>query len=112
MVGREGELARLTDALQVVSDGRGRTVVIGGEAGIGKTTLVETFAELARQRGTAVLRGDCLPTGPGTVPYLPFIEAIRRLIRSVDPGAVAGLLGPGRAEIARLLPDLAPPTQV
>src|SRR5206468_7659039 len=36
---------------------------------------------------------------------------IRRLIRSVDPGAVAGLLGPGRAEIARLLPDLAPPTQ-
>jgi DNA-binding CsgD family transcriptional regulator len=110
MVGREAELAHLERALEAVVDGRGRTIVIGGEAGIGKTKLVETFADRARERGVTVLRGDCLPTGAGTVPYAPFIEAIRRLIRAADQGAIPALLGPGRGELARLIPEIAPST--
>jgi DNA-binding CsgD family transcriptional regulator/tetratricopeptide (TPR) repeat protein len=110
MVGRDAELAHLERALEAVVGGHGRTIVVGGEAGIGKTKLVETFADRARQRGVTVLRGDCLPTGPGTVPYAPFIEAIRRLIRAADQGAIPALLGPGRGELARLIPEIAPST--
>jgi DNA-binding CsgD family transcriptional regulator/tetratricopeptide (TPR) repeat protein len=107
MVGRDGELARLESALDAAKAGNGRTIVLGGEAGIGKSRLVGVVAERAAQRGTTVLSGDCLPTGPGTTPYAPFVEAFRGLIRATDAGAVAGLLGTARSEIGRLLPEVA-----
>jgi DNA-binding CsgD family transcriptional regulator/tetratricopeptide (TPR) repeat protein len=107
MVGRERELARLDDALDNAIRGRGRTVVIGGEAGIGKTRLVATVADAARSRSGIVLAGACLPASSGAVPYSAFVEWLRALTRSVEPGRLAPLLGPGRAEIGRLLPELA-----
>ena len=47
MVGRDVELARLDEALADAAGRRGRTVVIGGEAGIGKTRLVSAVAQSA-----------------------------------------------------------------
>ena len=107
LVGRDRELAHLDGALKGAMAGSGRTVVLGGEAGIGKTRLVGVVADHAARQGTTVLSGDCLPTGRGTTPYAPFVEAIRGLIRATDPGAIAGLLGSARAEIGRLLPEVA-----
>ena len=107
MVGRERELAALDGALDRAIAGSGGTVVIGGEAGIGKTRLVAAFAEHAMARGATVLSGVCLPDPAGTIPYGPFVEALRTWVRATDPGALAGLLGAARAEIGRLLPDVA-----
>jgi DNA-binding CsgD family transcriptional regulator/tetratricopeptide (TPR) repeat protein len=107
MVGRDGELALLESALAAAVAGRGRTVVISGEAGIGKTRLVSAIVDAARSRGLLTLAGDCLPTAAGAIPYAPFVEALRTLIRATEPGAVAGLLGPSRLEVGRLLPEVA-----
>jgi DNA-binding CsgD family transcriptional regulator len=106
MVGREGELARLEAALSDAAGGHGRTVVIGGEAGIGKTRLVSAAAGSAQHRQFSVLTGASLPAGSGVVPFEPFVESLRRLLRSVEPGRLQGLLGPARDEIGRLLPEL------
>ncbi len=106
-IGRVGELARLDEALRLASSGTGTAIIVGGEAGIGKSHLVEHFAERARVRGASVLVGACLEFGEGGVPYAPFVEALRGLVRSVEPERLPSLLGPARGELARLLPELA-----
>src|SRR3954447_17162697 len=55
-VGREAALRQLTEALDVVAGGRGRVVIVSGEPGIGKTSLLRRFADLA---GVPVLWGTC-----------------------------------------------------
>ena len=91
MVGREGELARLDDALERAGEGLGRTIVIGGEAGIGKTRLVTALDARARDRNVTVLTGACLPAASGSAPYAPYVEWLRRLTRSMDAGRVPPL---------------------
>ncbi len=97
IVGRGRELARLEAAFDgiVAVPPVGRTIVIGGEAGIGKSRIVGALADSARARGATVLIGACLPTGSGAVPYAPFVEALRDLTRSVDPALLAGPARPG-----------------
>ncbi len=107
LIGRGAEEARLDAALEAAVAGRGTTLIVGGEAGIGKTRLVGRLAATARDRGATVLSGACLPAGSGAIPYAPFVEALRELTRSVEPGLLAALLGPARSEIARLLPEVA-----
>jgi DNA-binding CsgD family transcriptional regulator len=76
LYGREAERATLAACLAELFAGRGQLVVIGGEAGIGKTTLVTTFAAEARERGAFVLAGACydLSSAP---PYGAWIEIAR-----------------------------------
>ena len=105
-IGRGGELVRLEAALARSADGVGRTVLVGGEAGIGKSRLVGAFADAARVTGAHILSGACLEVGERGVPYAPFVEALRALTRSLEPGRLPALLGPGRRELARLLPEL------
>jgi DNA-binding CsgD family transcriptional regulator/tetratricopeptide (TPR) repeat protein len=111
LIGRVREVARLEAALEGLgaTPADGRTIVIGGEAGIGKSRLVAALVEIARERGAAVLVGACLPSPTGSVPYAPFVEALRGLTRSTEPGRLAGLLGPARDEIGRLFPEIAHP---
>ena len=89
LIGRTREIARLKAALDGL-DGTppaGRTVVIGGEAGIGKSRLVRSLLDAATAGGANTLTGACLPTGSGAIPYAPFVEAIRGLTRSVKAWA-------------------------
>ena len=105
-IGRGGEITRLEAALERVIEGSAATVVIGGEAGIGKTRLVDEFARRVAVRDGTLLSGSCLPTGGRATPYAPFVEALRGCIRAVEPGRLPALLGPGRRELGRLLPEL------
>ena len=107
LVGREPESRTLASALAALLDGHPRVVVISGEAGIGKTRLID---DCLRRAGPAlrVLRCECLALG-SAIPYLPFAELLRDLVRQVPPTTLAGILGPARAELARLLPDLVAP---
>jgi len=80
MVGRDRELGTVQEALQVALAGERRTVFVTGEAGVGKTTLVEAL--LAQARDDAALltaRGFCLEHRGTGEPYMPVLEALARL---------------------------------
>ncbi len=106
LVGRDDDLGRLRAALDVAIGGTPSIVVIGGEAGIGKTRLVSEFTAAAVRDGSRVLVGGCLDLAEGGPPFLPFVEALRRLVRETPADSRADVLGPAGAELARLVPDL------
>lgn len=93
IVGRAAELERVRARFDAACAGRRGLVFVTGEAGIGKTTLVETFlAEIEPGRGVRVGRGQCVEQyGPGEA-YLPVLEALARLARAPDGDAVVGAL--------------------
>jgi DNA-binding CsgD family transcriptional regulator/tetratricopeptide (TPR) repeat protein len=105
-VGRATELAALDSTLGAATGGRGQTVIVGGEAGIGKTALLARFADLARPRGIHVLSGSCIEFDAGGPAYGPFLEALRGLLQSLPREQLAAIVGPGRSELSRLLPEI------
>ena len=78
LVGRDRELALLHDRLTAARDGRGSLVLIGGEAGIGKTALADALCREAADAGAHVLTGHCYDRTE-TPPYGPWIEIARRV---------------------------------
>jgi len=76
MVGRIHELERLLALLSVARAGRPSFVLLGGEAGIGKTTLAEALTREARRAGANVLTGRCYDLTM-TPPYGPWTELLR-----------------------------------
>jgi DNA-binding CsgD family transcriptional regulator len=106
-VGRTQELARLRQLLARATTGEPLVAVLGGEAGVGKTRLAEQLALIAGGQGVRVLRGGCVPLGEEGLPFAPVVEALRGLASQLDPAELAAVAGPARAELARLLPDLA-----
>lgn len=75
MIGRIDELDALIRALERTQSGRGSVALIGGEAGIGKTTLAGELRSAAESRGIAVLWGRT-PEAAWAGPYAPWIEAL------------------------------------
>jgi DNA-binding CsgD family transcriptional regulator len=110
LVGRADQLARLDAALAQAARGRPATVLIGGEAGIGKSRLASEFAGRARGAGARVLTGGCLELGADGLPFAPFTSVLRELVRDLGADGVAGLLPSGATrELARLLPEFGEP---
>ena len=96
MIGREAELTELRDAAADAHAGEPRIVVVGGEAGIGKTRLLEEF--LAEQAsGVVVARGQCVEFGAVGLPYAPLTGVFRDLVRAFGEqevfAAAAGAVG-------------------
>jgi DNA-binding CsgD family transcriptional regulator/tetratricopeptide (TPR) repeat protein len=108
LVGRADELAALEAALDRVVAGTPVHQLIAGEAGVGKSRLVREAASLAAARGFRVLSGGCADLGEGGVPYGPIVEALRTLVRGLDPAAVDAIVGDARPDLARLVPALGP----
>jgi ATP/maltotriose-dependent transcriptional regulator MalT len=110
LVGRAGQLSALAEALAGAGRGHPATVLVGGEAGVGKSRLLAEFAARSRGDGTRVLTGGCLELGPDGLPFAPFTAVLRELVRDLGAAGVAGLL-PGGAtrELARLLPEFGEP---
>jgi predicted ATPase len=110
LVGRAAELATLGTAFAAVRQGGPAALLIGGEAGVGKTRLISEFADEARAAGARVLAGGCLELGADGLPFGPFTAMLRDLVRETGADEIIGLLpGSGQAmrELARLLPELA-----
>src|SRR6516162_8933367 len=108
LVGRAAEAAQLWAAFERAQAGSPATVVVAGEAGVGKTRLVSELIARVRGQGALALAGGCLDVGEGVVAYAPLAEALRSLIGAVDPGELERVLGGARAELARLVPELGP----
>ena len=107
LLGRERERAELVDALTLALDGRPQTVLVGGDAGIGKTTLVTDLARRAEELGFTVALGHCLDIEAG-ISFGAVIEAVRALLAGLEDlesrpvrAADAHPAGPGGADGVR-----------
>jgi tetratricopeptide (TPR) repeat protein len=78
-VGRARELGELERALDAVRSGTGATVLVAGDAGIGKTRLASELARRARDAGFGVLLGRSIDLVGTELPYQPFVDALRPL---------------------------------
>jgi tetratricopeptide (TPR) repeat protein len=106
VVGRGTELALLGSAIKRVAAGEGSEVVlVSGEPGQGKTTLVAEAARGAHEDGMVVLWGRC-DEGAGA-PYAPFAEALAHYVAHADEQLLREHVEGHGAEIARLVPALA-----
>jgi DNA-binding CsgD family transcriptional regulator len=77
LVGRDRELGVLREHLDAAMAGQGSLVLIGGEAGIGKTALAEATVREAKRAGVTVLQGHCFDLAE-TPPYGPWIDLFAR----------------------------------
>ncbi|MEX2394862.1 MAG: AAA family ATPase, partial [Actinomycetota bacterium] len=104
-VGREKELTTLRTKLLAALEGRGGLVLVGGEPGVGKTTLVKQLITEAEQRGALALFGRCYEA-EGTVPYSPFVEMLEQALAIMPADIVREDMGDDAPEVARLVPEL------
>ncbi|MER6348570.1 helix-turn-helix transcriptional regulator [Streptomyces sp. NPDC001595] len=104
-IGRAEELETLQDALARAATGEPQALLLGGEAGVGKTRLVEEFADLAARAGAVVALGGCVEIGADGLPFAPFSTALRTLRREL-PAELAAAAAGQEEELARLLPEL------
>lgn len=97
LVGREMELQIICYLLDTVTydlPKGARALTLSGEVGIGKTRLLARMCDDARERGLLVLQSNAYET-TRTLPYFPFIEALRPLIRSFSSEQLAAYMGLG-----------------
>ncbi|MGC5564741.1 helix-turn-helix transcriptional regulator [Streptomyces sp. FR-108] len=109
-VGRTDELDVLNDALARATAGEPQALLLGGEAGVGKTRLIEEFAAGACREGAVVAVGGCVEIGADGLPFAPFSTALRALSRHL-PDALAAAAAGQEEELARLLPELGETTR-
>jgi len=114
-VGRSEERALLRQAVDNAAAGAGSVALIAGEAGLGKTRIVDEIATEAKSRGMFVVRGQCHDM-EGALPYVPFVEAIEYGLTVAAREVFRAAMGEAGPEIARFVPkvrvafpDLPPP---
>ena len=102
LIGREAELADLGKAVEAADSGRGSSIVLVGEAGVGKSRLAREARSLSQPRRMLVLWGRCVDGGQST-PYRPFSEALLTGLRGQAPPEVDALR-PFKPMLSRLIP--------
>ncbi len=102
--GREEQVEALLSAARRAAKGNGNLVLIAGEPGIGKTSLLEHFAHVAPD--VEVLWGHCWEAG-GAPAFWPWLEMVRGFIDRHGDGAIA-MMGSEASEIVEWLPEIRP----
>lgn len=105
-VGREAEWKTLLSHWERVCSGQGHVVLVSGEAGVGKTRLVEELAQHVQQRGNGVFKVRCYEY-ERQLPYGPLADLLRGIVASGDASVFERLPAWQLAELALLAPDLA-----
>ncbi|WP_402371195.1 helix-turn-helix transcriptional regulator [Isoptericola rhizosphaerae] len=105
LVGRADQLGTLRGTLSSARHGQGDTVLLSGEAGIGKTRLV---TELLAAVGDDVLvvRGQCADSGSGPVPYAGVEGVLREVVAALGPADALAAAGPAADALGAVLPEL------
>jgi class 3 adenylate cyclase/tetratricopeptide (TPR) repeat protein len=107
LVARDAQVSSLTRAVDASLRGEGRTVLLAGEPGAGKTRLAQEATLVARNRGFTVLAGRCYEAEQ-TVPYYPFVEALAAGLRNA-PASLADEASTSWPYLGALLPELGAP---
>jgi tetratricopeptide (TPR) repeat protein len=113
LIGRGSHLDTLIQFIGQAHSGQGQTILISGEAGIGKSRLVAEAIRYVRtsRAQTAspaplILEGRCFEPDR-SFPYAPFLDVLRSFLASHSPQDLAELLGPTAPDLVQLLPELA-----
>jgi len=104
-VSRELEKARAEEMLDRIGEKQGKSLIISGEAGVGKTRLTKELGNYAAQKDYLVLTGHCLEMD-GAPPYQPLLEQIAQVSRMFSPEVLRASLGENAPEVAKLMPEL------
>jgi DNA-binding CsgD family transcriptional regulator len=105
LIGRDAALAAARHALDRAGQGHGSTLLVSGEAGIGKSRLVRDLATRAREQGFVVLEGACFEADRGH-PYAPILDMVRVLSASASPALAAHYFASAASELVMLFPEL------
>jgi serine/threonine protein kinase len=105
-VGRETELQQLKSAFDSAISGQGSLMMVMGEPGIGKTALCEQLSTYVTLRGGRTLVGHCYEEGSLSLPYLPFVEALRSYVLSRELADLQKELGTGADDVARIVSEI------
>jgi len=113
LIGRRSHLDTLLQFMEQANSGHGQTVLISGEAGIGKSRLVAETIRYARSSesqtkssAALILEGRCFEPDRA-LPYAPFLDLLRSFLAMQSPDEVARLLDPTASELVKLLPEFA-----
>jgi DNA-binding NarL/FixJ family response regulator/tetratricopeptide (TPR) repeat protein len=107
LIGRAGELAELEAAFDEAANGAASLAFLAGESGVGKSRLLHTFLDRAREKGGCGIGGECVELGRDELPYAPLVAALRGLVREQDR-ALDRLSPTDRQGLAALMPELDP----
>jgi class 3 adenylate cyclase len=105
VVGRAAETTRFETALAAAKTGNGQTIVLGGEAGVGKSAFVRRAQDHATADGFRILVGLTHQSDAG-LPYAPFISAVRSGFRGLDRDELGRVLQRSAPDLAQLFPEL------
>jgi DNA-binding winged helix-turn-helix (wHTH) protein/predicted ATPase len=110
--GREPELGKMRDWLQLALAGDRQVVFVTGEAGIGKTTFVRAFLEAADELPSIrIARGQCLEQYGAGEAYLPLLDGFSRLCRSQGGDQALNLLRDHAPTWLAQMPSLVPQSE-
>ena len=104
LVGRMAELSKLKVAFETAFNGISSVVALQGEAGVGKTRLMQELAVYAQSKGNIVLTGSAMESG---LPYAPWVEEARQYLSQAPGELLRRMLGPRASELVKLVPDIA-----
>jgi DNA-binding CsgD family transcriptional regulator/tetratricopeptide (TPR) repeat protein len=113
LVGRDADLSLLESQIDLAIAGGRRIVLVAGEAGLGKTALLEQFAAALEDRTPRVdvLRGLCVPMGESGLPFTPVLGLLRAVQERHGTERLVEWAGGGRRALGSLLPDLLQPAE-
>lgn len=106
LVGRIQEMDTLERALHSAQRGAGQCIVIAGEAGVGKSRLLNEICRRAEVERFLILRGYCFEQD-AAFPYAPLVDALRTHLGRCVPLEINERLGPFAPEIVKLVPEMA-----
>lgn len=108
LIGRAEELKQFDAALSQAAQGRPTTLIVGGDAGIGKTRLLDEWAQRAADAGARMVTGRCIELGAASLPFGAVVDALRRLVGDTPQGRRRDVFGSphGYGELARVVPEL------
>ena len=104
LVSRAEELSRLKSAFENALANKSSVVALQGEAGVGKTRLMQELAVYSQSKNAVVLSGSASEDG---LAYAPWIEITRQYIAQAPGELLRRLLGPNASELVKLVPDIA-----
>src|SRR5689334_17400884 len=105
LVGRDAPMTTVLNTLERAHEARGGTLLVSGEAGIGKSRIVRAVTEQARAMGFAVVQGACFEADRA-MPYAPILDLVRTLAATTSPALAAHCFAPAATELLTLFPEL------